>query len=113
MNALPLFHDEFQFTVTGQMPVSGTYDLEFMKSNVKTFGGAPKSPTYGHYPMEYVVDGDSCAVVCQGHINGPGIVAYNNTYLLLLLINLKPPALEEAVGFRVSCGGIISEDTVP
>jgi ketosteroid isomerase-like protein len=81
---LSTLHPEVTFFVPGPLPVSGTHDYAFLRDNV--FGGAgpgvPSKDGFGHYPVEYIEEGNRVVVIAKARLNGRTGDPYNNTFFM-------------------------------
>ena len=85
VNPYRTFSDDVEFVVTGQTPLSGTW--RGMKAVMEDFfaQASPmmgRGPGHGLFPIEYISEGHSVAVLARGRGSNVLGVPYNNTYCL-------------------------------
>jgi ketosteroid isomerase-like protein len=85
VNPYRTFSDDVEFVVTGQTPLSGTW--RGMPSVMEDFfaQASPmmgRGPGHGLFPLEFISEGRTVAVLARGRGSNVLGVPYNNSYCL-------------------------------
>jgi ketosteroid isomerase-like protein len=85
VNPYRTMSDDVEFVVTGQTPLSGTWRglravlEEFLPAAAPLMG---RAPGHGLFPLEFIAEGSTVAVLARGRGSNVLGVPYNNSYFL-------------------------------
>lgn len=79
---LAMMHRDVLFHVPGPLPVSGSHDYQYLEKLFARGSPIPPREGFGHYPLEYIEDGNRLVVIARSRLTGSTGLPYNNTFFM-------------------------------